>query len=569
MTEDDTGFDRVMELVGENGKFQRVYNHFYNVALVCFASMSYMNCVLVLNEPDHTCHVPGRENYNLTINEWYNLTIPTEKDNRGALSRSGCKMYNTSLFADLPIDQWNFTESDNISCVHGYDYDKTWYERTVVSDQDWICDKSLYQTNVFVWHRVGEVVGTFFFGQLGDTIGRRPVFYLSAGIIIVGRIMSAVTASVYYLYAIASLVSMLTSMQIFLSPLIIAMEVSREEDRGKIAMFQCIGWTLGLSIMPLVFWAVRDWVWFLMITTLPIGLFALWDKYMIESPRWLATKGRYDKCATQLNRIAKINGKDVKLTEKMLRDLMPEEASEDVYGIFSLFAHWRLAKNTIMLIICWSNASITYFVLMLNSTRMGGNPFLSFLYQSAIEFPSFVIGRYLGDRIGRRYCNALAMFCIFLTCIPVALVVRDPNSEFLVTCLVIFIKFATSIIFFAINLQSMEVYPTCLRQSGIAAGAIASNTVSTLGPYIVYLGTEYDVRYPYYLIGVLGFVGFIAAMLLPETLHHKLPNTMHEAKKFGKDQKFWFLPRKQVEPEEEIESLQKIDERYDNRNTKT
>lgn len=57
---------------------------------------------------------------------------------------------------------------------------------------------------------------------------------------------------------------MLTSMLIFLSPLIIAMETSREEDRGKIAMFQCIGWTMGLSIMPLVFWLVRDWVWFLM-----------------------------------------------------------------------------------------------------------------------------------------------------------------------------------------------------------------------------------------------------------------------------------------------------------------
>lgn len=230
-------------------------------------------------------------------------------------------------------------------------------------------------------------MGTFFFGQLGDSIGRRPVFYLSAVIIIIGRIMTSLTASFYFLYATASFISMMTSMQIFLSPLIIAMEISKEEDRGKIAMFQCIGWTMGLSIMPLVFWAVRDWVWFLMLTTLPIGLFALWNKFMIESPRWLATKGYLDRCATELNRIAKINGKDVVITEKMLIELMPDEKSEDVYGILSLFGHWRLAKNTILLIVCWSNTSIIYFVLMLYSTRMGGNPFLSFLYQSAIELP--------------------------------------------------------------------------------------------------------------------------------------------------------------------------------------
>ncbi len=96
------------------------------------------------------------------------------------------------------------------------------------------------------------------------------------------------------------------------------------------------------------------------------------------------------------------------------------------------------------------------------------------------------------------------MLFIFLTSIPVALVAHDPNSENIMTCLVIFIKFSTSVIFFAINLQSMEVYPTCLRQSGIAAGAIAANSLSVFGPYIVYLGTEYDVRYPFIVLG-MGF----------------------------------------------------------------
>lgn len=54
-------------------------------------------------------------------------------------------------------------------CIHGYDYDKEWYERTVISQENWVCDKNLYETNTFVFNRVGEVVGTFVFGQLGDT----------------------------------------------------------------------------------------------------------------------------------------------------------------------------------------------------------------------------------------------------------------------------------------------------------------------------------------------------------------------------------------------------------------
>lgn len=65
-------------------------------------------------------------------------------------------------------------------------------------------------------------------------------------------------------------------------------------------------------------------------------------------------------------------------------------------------------------------------------------------------------------------------------------------------------------------------------------------------------------------------------MFLPESLHHKLPNTLQEAKKFGKEQvsleiesetqselffdfsfkKFFALPRKPVEAHEaELEAL--------------
>lgn len=74
--QEDAAFDKIMELVGNDGKFQRVFNYFFNVALVCFASMSFMNIIMVLNEPEHTCLVPGRENFSLSPDEWRKLTIP-------------------------------------------------------------------------------------------------------------------------------------------------------------------------------------------------------------------------------------------------------------------------------------------------------------------------------------------------------------------------------------------------------------------------------------------------------------------------------------------------------------
>lgn len=44
-----------------------------------------------------------------------------------------------------------------------------------------------------------------------------------------------------------------------------------------------------------------------------------------------------------------------------------------------------------------SVAFVLYSTLVLYIKDMDGNPFLNFVFQSAAEFPSFLIGRYLSE----------------------------------------------------------------------------------------------------------------------------------------------------------------------------
>lgn len=67
----------------------------------------------------------------------------------------------------------------------------------------------------------------------------------------------------------------------------------------------------------------------------------------------------------------------------------------------------------------------------------------------------------------------------------------DAEWEFVATCSVIFVKFWLAITFFVINLQAMETYPTCLRQTGLSIGIICSNIIGIFGPYIVYLVSKF------------------------------------------------------------------------------
>lgn len=69
-------FDDILEIVDSNGKFQKRFHIIFNLILVFFASMPYLNIIYAIVTPDHWCKVPGRELTQMSIEEWRNFTIP-------------------------------------------------------------------------------------------------------------------------------------------------------------------------------------------------------------------------------------------------------------------------------------------------------------------------------------------------------------------------------------------------------------------------------------------------------------------------------------------------------------
>lgn len=128
-----------------------------------------------------------------------------------------------------------------------------------------------------------------------------------------------------------------------------------------------------------------------------------------------------------------------------------------------------------------------FHVLTLNATRMDGNPHLNFAWQNAMEMPAIYIGQYLGDRIGRRYTQIGSYILGFLICIPILALVRETEYTFVIACLALAIRFVTGANFFAAHLQAMEIFPTCLRSSGLAIMTIAANGFGLLTPWVIYL----------------------------------------------------------------------------------
>jgi hypothetical protein len=76
MENEENAFDRVMEMAGNDGKFQKIFNYVNVLSLFICVGMIFLNNVLILNEPDHICRVPGKENFNVSYETWKNLTLP-------------------------------------------------------------------------------------------------------------------------------------------------------------------------------------------------------------------------------------------------------------------------------------------------------------------------------------------------------------------------------------------------------------------------------------------------------------------------------------------------------------
>ncbi|XP_026479554.1 solute carrier family 22 member 4-like [Ctenocephalides felis] len=539
MEKKDAIFDRVLDSIGSDGKFQHRFNYLYNVFFAVVAAMPCMNIILAMSVPDHWCHVPGRENTNYTLEEWKRLTLPVSVDTRGLETLSSCEMYNASDWTDSSEVQ----NSPITECQHGYEYDKTWFDLTVTSQEDWVCDKELRVTNTFVIARIGEMIGAFVFGQLGDTLGRRPVFYMSLVLIITGKVINLFLTRWYSWYSFGALIGALTQMPLFQTVMVIGMEISKSEDNSHIAMLQNVGWTVGICLMPLVMWWLRNWFYFVIATSLPFAMFLISNKYMIESPRWLASRGKMVQCEKMLRRIAKVNG--TTLNDDALEMLKIHSSNpEKIYGVMSLFSSWRLARNTIMIVTCWIVGGLSYFLLILNVNNMDGNPFLNYLYQGLVEMPAYIFGKWATNNIGRRWTAVMAFSVAFIVSLPLLHTTLDPELHIYTSVLTVLIKFCISTSFYVMMVQGVEIYPTCLRQTGIALGVLSGNALGVVGPYVVYLGTAYDARYPYLILSLLMLIGLTAQLLSPETLHQKLPETLADAQVFGSDQKFWALPKK-------------------------
>ncbi|XP_014370583.2 solute carrier family 22 member 7 [Papilio machaon] len=523
----DSVFDQALIEIGQDGRFQKKFDIIYNVIFAVLWPMAYMNLILALVVVPHMCEVSGKPD-SVSEHYWKELNIPQYTNAAGEIKFESCLMYI------------NGSTSNNTKACDKYEYDKTWYEETVPTKNNWVCDKELYVANIFAASKIGELVGSMVFGWFGDTYGRRPAYIIALVLLVLGRVISLFAGQSFVLFVIGCVVAAFPSWSAIQSVTVISMELSSAERRSTTATLRFAGWSVGMALMALLFWWLRHWRTFFIATTILQVPFVIFSWKMIESPRWLWIQGQSKKCVKYLKQIAKENKKDLSLeTENSILTVKPVQNNETL-GYIALFSGWTLAKTTTLQLVFWVCISVNYTVIMMSSgDKSDGNPFLEFLWQALAEVPGYFLAAWLADRIGRRNTGVLS-FSIS-ACMWIIHVLRENSSNAIFrhsltsTAIVIVTRLSATMGYYIINILNFELYPTCIRQSGMSLGNLFSSGGSALAPYIFYLGHRVNLQLSSVILTGVSVIGVISTLLLPETLNKKLPETIEDAQVFGKN----------------------------------
>ncbi|KAM7374639.1 hypothetical protein PAMP_007285 [Pampus punctatissimus] len=525
-------YEAATAFLGEWGRFQlQVFS------LLCLTiipnGFSGMSIVFIADTPPHRCLIPAQ--VNLTA-EWRNSSIPLEEESHsGSLVPSKCSRYKLAdiqSFSDkglLPGVDVNLSNVPKEGCLDGWEYDRSVYISTIVSEWDLVCDnrwKNPLTSSVFFF---GVLTGSFISGQLSDRYGRKIVLFVTLALQTVSTFIQVFSTS-WPMFCIIFFVAGVGQISNYVAAFVLGSELLGPRVRivystAGVSLF----FGLGYMLLPLFAFFIRDWRMLLLGLTLPGFLYVPFWWYIPESPRWLLSQGRVEEAEAIMKDAAKRN--KIEPPQVIFSALQKELQSDRRKGhnICDLLRSRNIRWISVTLWLVWNSLTIAYFALSLNTANLYGNAFFNCFLSAVVEMPAYTLSWLMFRWCSRRLTlfSTLVMGGLFLLLIQLI----PANLIFLAITLEMMGKFAVTIAFAIVYAYTAELYPTVLRNTAVGACSMASRIGSIIAPYFIYL-RSYSISLPYILMGSLTVLSGLLSLLLPESYGMPLPDTITHMQPF-------------------------------------
>lgn len=562
--------EKIFDELGHFKRFQACL--YFAVAFQAIAcGIHYLASVFLVETPNFVCSIPD----NITDVLYGNTTASSVEEILSVFKNGKKPLVVRTVLGE----QWELGRCESSLRIHPMDftydfygnktlkvcdtflYDHTEVQSSIVTNWDLVCEKEWLAKLCQPTFMLGVLIGALVFGDIADRVGRVKIMMVTSLCQFVFGVAVAFSGN-YYIFVVLRFLLAMVSSGYLVVVFVYVTEFTGIKVRTWTSQHLHAAFAVGIMVVALTGYLVRVWWIYQIILSICTSPFLLFCWKFPETPFYLMAKGRYTETQNLLDTMARVNGIESRLKAEEL--LEPEKngtallqkavpQNDKKLSILDLFGSWRMAWRTCIVWAIWFIGSLGYYVFSLSSVNLGGNQYLNLFLVGLVELPSYLVGCFAMDRIGRKNTCAPALLLGSVACILIIVVPADIQP--LTVALSMVGKFSIAIAFGLIYLYTCELYPTIIRSLAVGSGSMMCRVGSVVAPFCVYLADVW-IYLPQLIVGILAFVIGVLTFLLPETLGMPLTTTLEEAEALGREHRKRNSPQDSKDAEEKIEMNQ-------------
>ncbi|XP_002154920.2 solute carrier family 22 member 15 [Hydra vulgaris] len=410
---------------------------------------------------------------------------------------SGDKNY--TMRCNMPRSEWKFVEE---------------YEYSIVTQFGLFCEN---ESLIFVSHSLlfaGSAVGSLICGWLADKYGRRQLL-IPCNIVVISVAFVSAFSPTYWLFACSRFVVGFFGGTTLAIMFILSSELVGSRYRPTAGIVLWFFFTFALVMLGLVAMKVRKWKMLMIVSTAPYFLVIPLLFFIPESLRWMHLNRKMEQLHRDIQRIAKINGK-----EPLLIELSPLNEKELSVKPWMLFSTKKMAFTTLSIGFAWFINGLVYYGLSVAVDNLSNHFYRNYILSSLIELPAILIGILGATYVGRKCTVVYPMLLAGLLCALVTVIdEKETRQRFINTRVVLglFGKFFVTLSYDTIYTWTVELFPTQIRTEALGYVLIASRIGGMFSPWISKWLRVIHWRVPFVMMGVLTIVSALLMHWLPET----------------------------------------------------
>ncbi|KAH9525167.1 hypothetical protein Btru_000522 [Bulinus truncatus] len=524
-------FDDVIHELGEFGTYQK--RMFLLACLVSIpTSFHILMSVFILAVPDHRCAIPELDNDTYkSQGQWHDDLI-----NRSIPWQSEKKMYSQCELFVKDVTQSDWTNRTR-KC-HKWVYSRDIFQSTFVTEANMVCDDVSYKTYANMAVMGGMMAGSLILGSLADIIGRKKILVIGT----TGQFACGLAAGFVRSFVPFTILKFFTTFfgsGMYLASYVIGIELVGPSKRTYSGIIMEFFWCAGLFILTGIAYGLRDWNYLQIVLSCFNFLLISYILLLNESARWLITRHRLKEASEIIKQAAKVNHVILSAKVANLEDIELDSKGEKVWHMMT---NWVLVIRCLVIFANWLVASLVYYGLSLNVGNLSGDLYMNFFLSGVVELVSYIACLIFLDRAGRKLLQCVFMLTAGVACVCTLFPVLygDTGQSWITLFLSLVGKFGASAAFAVIYIYTVELFPTVIRNSGMGISSVMARIGGILSPYIADIGNvitgDMAVVLPLLIFGGTSIVAGLLALLLPETVNKMLPESVEDAKNFGRKQ---------------------------------